>query len=330
MIKVEHLTKKYAAVAAVDGISFEIAEREIVGFLGPNGAGKSTTLKVLTGYHAASGGRVTIGGKDVFAEPESVKKMIGYLPENVPLYPEMRVREYLHYRAGLKGVGRKRREAAVDGAMGRCRIDGVADRIIGQLSKGYRQRVGLADALVADPPILILDEPTIGLDPGQIREVRELIRELGKERTVLLSSHILPEVEAVCSRVLIINRGRIAGSGRPDELRAAAGQNETIIDLEIRDGGEDGHRVFEAVDGITAVDIEQGDGPVRRIRLRGEGGRDVREAVFDAAVAGGLKILSMGQRSHSLEDVFVDIVTREETPDEPAPPPAEAAAQEAP
>jgi ABC-2 type transport system ATP-binding protein len=235
VIRVDHLTKRFAAITAVDDVSFEVRPHEVIGFLGPNGAGKSTTLKVLTGYHTATSGTVAVDGHDVFVEPEAVKRVIGYMPENVPLYPEMRVEEYLRYRAALKRVPRGRRRAAVESTMERCRVVDVRRRIIGQLSKGYRQRVGLADALVADPKLLVLDEPTIGLDPNQIRQVRELIVELGKERTVILSSHILPEVEAACTRVLIIDKGRIVGQGRPDELRAGLEGGAAVVEVEVLD-----------------------------------------------------------------------------------------------
>jgi ABC-2 type transport system ATP-binding protein len=315
VITVEHLTKRYAAVTAVDDISFDVAEKEVIGFLGPNGAGKTTTLRVLTGYLTATAGKVVVDGHDVFREPEAVKREIGYLPENVPLYPEMRVAEYLHYRAGLKKVGRGKRAAAIDRAIERCGIGDVTRRIVGQLSKGYRQRVGLADALVADPKILILDEPTIGLDPNQIRQVRELIRELGRERTVILSSHILPEVEAVCSRVLIINKGRIVGQGRPAELRAEIESKSATITAEVRDPERRAAAALAAVDGIRRVgeprELEDG---LLAFDIDADPGPDVRERIFDAAVERGFKLLGLSSKAISLEDIFVEITT-EERPD---------------
>ena len=312
LIKVEHLKKRYAAATAVDDISFEIGENEIVGFLGPNGAGKSTTLKVLTCSHSATEGSVTIDGKDVFRDAEQVKAIIGYLPENVPLYPELRVIEYLNYRSGLKGIARNRRREAVKGAIDRCRLSDVKHRIIGQLSKGYRQRVGLADALLADPKILILDEPTIGLDPNQIRDVRELIKELGKERTVILSSHILPEVEAVCSRVIIINRGKIVGQGNPRELRERLHRNEQVIEVEVKDPNGIAVRAFNSIEGVKKV-TRQPEENILRIVLetRAEDQHDLREDIFDMAVDHHFKLLSMHPVSHSLEDIFVEIIMNE-------------------
>lgn len=312
MITVEHLTKRYASVTAVDDISFKIEPREIVGFLGPNGAGKTTALRVLTGFQTATAGMVMVDGHDVFRKPEAVKRAIGYLPENVPLYPEMRVSEYLHYRAALKKVPRSRRDQAVDRSIERCGIGEVSRRIIGQLSKGYRQRVGLADALIADPKILILDEPTIGLDPNQIRQVRELIRELGRERTVILSSHILPEVEAVCSRVLIINKGRIVGSGPPEELRAGMEGKSAAISAEVRDPDGRAAAALNAVEGVREVGDPRDTGNgITAYEIDAEPGPAVRERIFDAAVANGFKLLGLSSRSLSLEDIFVEITTEE-------------------
>ena len=313
MITVEHLTKRYAAITAVNDISFGVEKREIIGFLGPNGAGKTTTLRVLTGYLTATAGKVVVDGHDVFREPEAVKRRIGYLPENVPLYPEMRVGEYLSYRAALKKVPRAGRAAAVDRAVERCGIGDVSRRIVGQLSKGYRQRVGLADALVSDPKILILDEPTIGLDPNQIRQVRELIRELGHERTVILSSHILPEVEAVCSRVLIINEGRIVGQGRPAELRAEVEGKSSTITVEVRDPEGRAAAAIAELDGVRSVgEPTELDGGLLGLAIDAEPGPDVREHIFDAAVDSGFKLLGISSKAISLEDIFVEITTHEE------------------
>ena len=210
MIQVQRLSKRYGATLAVDDISFAVGRGEIVGLLGPNGAGKTTTMRILTTFLAPTSGRAALAGHDVLDEPLEVRRRVGYLPENVPLYHEMRVREYVTFRAKLKDVPRSKRRAAVDGVLARCQLTDVEHRVLGHLSKGYRQRVGLAEAMVHDPDILILDEPTAGLDPIQVREVRALIRELGDRHTILLSTHIMQEVEAVCSRVIIIARGRIA------------------------------------------------------------------------------------------------------------------------
>ena len=211
LISVQHLVKRYGAgkSAAVDDLSFEVARGEVVGFLGPNGAGKSTTLRILAGFLGFTSGAVTVAGHDIVRESFEARRKIGYMPEAVPLYPEMRVVEYLAYRAELKRVSRKDRKAFVDEAMGKANVDDVKTTLIGHLSKGYRQRVGLADALLAKPPLLVLDEPTAGLDPNQIREVRDVIKQLGKEHTVLLSTHILSEVEASCSRVVVIAKGKL-------------------------------------------------------------------------------------------------------------------------
>src|SRR4051812_20378694 len=229
-IRVEHLTKNYGPVLAVDDVSFEVRPGELVGFLGPNGAGKSTCMRILTTFLPASSGYAWLAGYDVMYQSMDVRKHIGYLPESVPLYPEMRVREYLSYRARLKGVPRAGRTARIDYCVEKCRIKEVKERLLGTLSKGYRQRVGLADAMLSDPPILILDEPTTGLDPVQIGETLAAIRELGGRHTVLLSTHILPEVEKVCERVIIINKGRIRFG---DSLKSIAQREPTLV-VEVR------------------------------------------------------------------------------------------------
>ncbi len=312
MIKVEHLTKQYAATTALWDISFQVTRNEILGFLGPNGAGKSTTLKILTGYLAPTSGTAVVDGHDVFVNPKAVKKVIGYLPENVPLYTELRVDEYLGYRSALKEVPRNRRHKAIDSAIERCQLGDVRQRVIGQLSKGYRQRVGLADALLGDPKILILDEPTIGLDPNQIRQVRELIRELGRERTVILSSHILPEVEAVCSRVIIIHQGRLVSRGRPEDLRADLQGGGVTITVEVIDPGGAAQGAIEQVDGVTHVDSPD-DSPdgYRTLVIKADPDPAVRERIFDAAVERGFKLTGLSSRGASLEDIFVQITTSE-------------------
>lgn len=218
MIRVENLVKHFGRTKAVDDISFLVERGEVVGFLGPNGAGKTTTLRVLTCYHPATRGRAEVAGHDVFRDPVAVRRNVGYLPENVPIYPDLRVEEYLRYRAALKGVAAKQRSAAVASAMDRCGVVDVRRKLVGHVSRGYRQRVGLADALLARPPILILDEPTTGLDPNQRRRMKALVRELAQEHTVLFSSHILPEVEDVSSRILLIHQGKIRADGTPAAL----------------------------------------------------------------------------------------------------------------
>jgi ABC-2 type transport system ATP-binding protein len=313
LITVEHLTKKYAGITAVHDISFHVRKHEILGFLGPNGAGKSTTLRILTGYLSATTGTVTIGGNNVFEKPEAVKKIIGYLPENVPLYPELRVEEYLHYRASLKKVPRSKKRSAVNRVIDRCKLGDVQRQIIGQLSKGFRQRVGLADALVGDPEILILDEPTIGLDPNQIREVRNLVRELGKERTVILSSHILPEVEAVCSRVQIIHKGQLISQGKPDELRAGLQGEGVSISVEVRDPDNVSLKILKKIPGLKIIgDPVPGEVGCMTYAVQAEADGLVREQIFDAAVSGGFKLLGLSSKQVSLEDVFVQLTTSED------------------
>src|SRR5690349_9430298 len=234
MIEVDKLTKYFGPVMAIEKVSFQVDRGQIVGFLGPNGAGKTTTMRILTTYLPATSGTARLAGFDVRTQSLDVRKRIGYLPENVPLYPEMRVEEYLELRSKLKGLERKERRARLDYCLGRCRIREVRRRLVGTLSKGYRQRVGLADAMIHDPHILILDEPTAGLDPVQIRETLNLIRELGEQHTILLSTHILSEVEAVCRRVIIINAGRIGLDKKLSELAT----DEAVIILEVRGPAE--------------------------------------------------------------------------------------------
>ncbi|MCA8942195.1 MAG: ABC transporter ATP-binding protein, partial [Planctomycetes bacterium] len=230
MIRVENLVKRFGRTVAVDDVSFEVAEGEVVGFLGPNGAGKTTTIRVLTCYHPATSGRASVAGHDVFRDSVAVRRNIGYLPENVPIYPDMRVTEYLSYRAALKGVPRRERRSKVEAAMERCGVVEVRRKLIGHVSRGYRQRVGLADALVARPKILVLDEPTSGLDPNQRRRMKALIRELSEEHTILFSSHILAEVEDVSDRIVIISDGRKRADGTIDELMRAAPGRALVVE----------------------------------------------------------------------------------------------------
>jgi ABC-2 type transport system ATP-binding protein len=229
MIHVSNLTKYYGDYAAVRDVSFDVPRGKVVGFLGPNGAGKSTTMRILAGYLTATSGRASVAGYDVFWQPLEVRRHIGYMPENCPLYPEMRVVEYLTFRGGIKGLHGRDCKKRIDYVLERCWLREVRRQLVGTLSKGYRQRVGLADALLHGPPVLILDEPTIGLDPAQIRETRGLIRELGREHTILLSTHILSEVEATCDRAIIINRGRVAAAGKLDDLRGAGQSLEEMF-----------------------------------------------------------------------------------------------------
>src|SRR3954463_8340107 len=270
MIEVERLTRRFGTVKAVDGVTFAIGRGEIVGLLGLNGAGKTTTMRMLTTFLQPTSGRATLAGHDVLDDPLEVRRSVGYLPESVPLYTEMRVREYLAYRARLKDVPRARRAAAIRDVVARCQLGDVEDRILGHLSKGYRQRVGLAEAMVHDPDILILDEPTAGLDPIQIREVRALIRELGARHTILLSTHIMSEVEAVCSRVIIIAQGKIAVDERLDRLRT-----ESTIVLEARGPADAIHRGLETVPGVERVGHVVLDGDYASFEVHTRNGADL-------------------------------------------------------
>ena len=306
MIKVENLTKKYAGVTAINNITFEVGKGEIVGFLGPNGAGKSTTMRILSSFMPATSGRASIAGYDVFEKSLEARTHLGYMPENVPLYPDMRVTEYLVYRAELKGVGGRRLKERVGDVKELCGLKEVENRIIQTLSKGYRQRVGLADALVHEPDLLILDEPTIGLDPNQIRQVRELIKNLGKHHTILLSTHILPEVEATCSRVIIINRGRIEASDTPDnlrrQLRGAGG-----IRLEADTGKDDGTAELQKIAGVKDVTVQEEGGGWKQFLVRAEANADLREEVFRLAADRKWRVRELSQRGATLEDVFVEM-----------------------
>src|SRR6201982_4116008 len=275
MIKVEQLTKKYAGVTGIDQISFEVGKGEIVGFLGPNGAGKTTTMRILASYMPARSGRATLAGFDVFSESLKARRHLGYLPENVPLYDDMRVNEYLRYRGALKALSGKRLKNRIGIIKELCGLREVGRKKIAGLSKGFRQRVGLAEAMIHEPELLILDEPTIGLDPNQIRQVRELIKSLGERHTILLSTHILSEVEATCNRVLIINRGRIDASDTPsnllNQLRTAG-----LVNLEIRTGNEDPTQYLSKIPGVKDVQLKT-DGLWRKGSIRIEANSDLRE-----------------------------------------------------
>ncbi|HEY3897254.1 MAG TPA: ATP-binding cassette domain-containing protein [Chthoniobacter sp.] len=305
MIKVENLTKRYAGVTAINNLNFEVEKGEIVGFLGPNGAGKSTTMKILTSYLPASSGRATIAGFDVFEQSVEARKHLGYLPENTPLYTDMRVNEYLRYRASLKGVpGRKMRQSVGD-VLELCSLRDVEHKLIGSLSKGYRQRVGLADALVHDPDLLILDEPTIGLDPNQIRHVRELIKNLGGKRTVLISTHILPEVEIMCSRVIVIHKGKIRASDTAENLlknQRTAGS----MRFEAKVGSDDAATDLQKLPGVKDVATEK-DGDYSVFQLRLEANTDPSEELMRLAMSKHWVVREITRRRPTLEDVFVEL-----------------------
>ena len=310
MIEVENLTRQYGDRTAVNGISFAVRKGEIIGFLGPNGAGKSTTLRMLTGYLQPTDGAIRVGGVDAVRDPIGARRFIGYLPESVPLYKEMRVEEYLRYRARLKGVARAQVAARIDHVLAQADIRDVRQRIIGQLSKGYRSRVGLADALVADPPLLVLDEPTAGLDPNQIRQVRDLIRSMAGEKTIMLSTHILPEVESTCSRVLIINKGRLVGEGAPNALRTSGTGGQVIV-LEARGTRAELEQRALQVQGVRRLlDVEQLEADLLRLRLEIESVA-AAEALSLALAQGGHAIRELRREQTSLEDVFTLLTTRE-------------------
>ncbi|MCD6405264.1 MAG: ATP-binding cassette domain-containing protein [Planctomycetes bacterium] len=313
MISVSNLTKYYADNLALDRLSFEVEAGEIVGFLGPNGAGKSTTMKIITCFLPPSAGRVTVAGYDIIEEPMQVRRRIGYMPENVPLYGEMRVHEYLSFRAEIKDVKRSQRKKRVDEVIERCWLEGVRKQTIATLSKGYRQRVGLADALVADPDILILDEPTIGLDPNQVRQVRSLIHQLGRDHTVLLCTHILPEVEMICDRVVIINNGRIAAEDSLEGLRSG-GREHVEYYVEVKGPPE---KVEEALLGVEGVQdlrrqrAHETDEGVVAFVFKAARGSTSPEAAASTIVAGGWGLREMKRKERTLEDVFVEIVSKE-------------------
>ncbi|MBQ9879299.1 MAG: ABC transporter ATP-binding protein [Clostridia bacterium] len=330
MIEVKDLCRKYGKLVAVDGLSFTVDDGEIYGFLGPNGAGKSTTLNMITGCLAPTSGKVTVGGHDIFEEPVAAKRSMGYLPEIPPVYPNMTVREYLTFVARAKGLKKKSPDgkdikseiARVGAATG---VDGVLDRVIRNLSKGYRQRVGIAQALLGDPDVVILDEPTVGLDPAQIKEIRELIKSLGGDHTVLLSSHILSEVSAICDHILIISGGKLVACDTPENLEASF-VSASVLDLTVKgDPAALGNALepFRENGEVTLADNE--DGTVA-VRLTSKGGEDLREEVSRAMAQNGVMIFGMSLEKASLEDVFMELTAEEDreaglvvAPDSPVP-----------
>jgi ABC-2 type transport system ATP-binding protein len=313
MIEVEHLTKDYGTVVAVRDVSFRVGEGEVVGFLGPNGAGKSTTMRILVGFLGPTSGNVRIAGHDVIEDSLEARRSIGYMPESAPLYPEMRVREYLGFRASIKKLPRAERAKAVSRAMEQAAVSEMSETLIGHLSKGYRQRVGLADALVSNPPLLILDEPTAGLDPNQIREVRKLIRALGESHTILLSTHILSEVESTCDRAIVIDRGRLVAEGTIDELRArrrAAGAS-----LLVRGDEASVKKILAGVPGVNKVRATSEAEDQSRYRLQFADDADDTSALLESAVTqlvnAGFGVREASPVRATLEDVFAEL-TRDE------------------
>ena len=306
MIEVHDLTKRYPGRTAVDGISFTIGRGEVVGFLGPNGAGKSTTLRILSSFLPATSGTARVAGFDVFREPDEVRRRIGYMPENNPLHLDMRVREYLKFRARLKGLGWRRSRERVDAVLEQCGLVDVNSRIIGQLSKGYRQRVGLADALVHEPDLIILDEPTIGLDPHQIRSVRALVKELAQRHTVLLSTHILSEVEMTCSRVLILHRGRILAADRTKDLERRLSLDGQVI-AEVAAPAAMLVEVFRDLPEVESVEVQPMDGAYQRLSVQPRNGVDVRELVYGEIRAQGWTMRELTRSRHTLEEIFIHL-----------------------
>ncbi|HEU0167621.1 MAG TPA: ABC transporter ATP-binding protein [Chloroflexota bacterium] len=310
MIEVQNLVKTYADKAAVKDVTFSVKPGEILGFLGPNGAGKTTTMRILTGYMPATSGTARVAGYDVFSDSIEVRKRIGYLPENVPLYLEMPVESYLTFVARLKGLPSKRIPERLDYVLDVCHISDVRERLIGKLSKGYRQRVGLAQALIHDPEVLILDEPTVGLDPKQINETRQLIRSLGGQHTVILSTHILPEVSMTCGRVVIISDGRVAAEDTPENLTRRL-QGTDRIAVEAKAPRQELLNALKMVPGVTHVSAEDVDGHVRA-EVEGTGKRDIRADLASAVVGKGWPLLELRSASMSLEEIFLQLTTREE------------------
>lgn len=306
MIQVDQLSKRYSGHTAIDSVSFEVARGETVGFLGPNGAGKTTTLRILTNFLPPSAGRATIDGLDVFKDSLEVRKRIGYMPENVPLYNDMRVKEYLRFRGALKGLSGKALRTGVGEAIERTSLGDVRRKMISTLSKGFRQRVGLADALVNRPPLLILDEPTNGLDPNQIREVRSLIKELGDDHTILISTHILPEVEMTCGKVIIINQGKIQAIGEPRNL---AGQLRSAgtARVEMKGDAKVMEEKLSALKAVRRVTLERSDADWHLFVLKIEANKDVRETIDSLARKEQWPLRELSRKGVSLEDVFAEL-----------------------
>jgi ABC-2 type transport system ATP-binding protein len=310
MIQVQNLTKDYGPTRAVDGVTFNVRKGEVLGFLGPNGAGKSTTMKMLTCFLAPSGGTAKVGGYDVFDQSLEVRRRLGYLPEDTPIYRDMTVVEYLRFAGEVRGMEPALREKRIKEIGGRCGLGDVAGKLVGELSKGFRQRVGLAQAMLHDPDIVILDEPTSGLDPNQIVEIRSLIKEVGKEKTVILSTHILPEVQATCSRVLIISGGKLVADGTPDELRAR--EKGSRYRLIVEANGQP-HETIKArlvsINGVIRCEKLATEDGAFGFAIDGNSTEDLRKALFRAAVDNRWTLLELVRESASLEDVFRNLTT---------------------
>ena len=310
MIEVQHVTKRYGSIKAVNDISFRVEQGEILGLLGPNGAGKTTTMRILTGYMPPTEGRAIVAGFDVFDQPVDAKRRTGYLPETPPLYTDMTVREYLTFVARIKGVGAGECRARIDSSMARTSISDMADQHCGKLSKGYRQRVGLAQAILHNPDVLIFDEPTAGLDPKQIIETRELIENLGGDHTIILSTHILPEVEQTCHRVVIINKGQIVAQDTPENLTGRLRGSESIH-LEVDTLGADPTGTLEGVEGVTRLVTKPSSSTASIFEVESVHGADLRRELARVVVANGWGLLEMRPIRMSLEEIFLELTTEE-------------------
>lgn len=314
MIEVKDLVKKYGSHLAVDHLSFTLESGKIYGFLGPNGAGKSTTMNIMTGYLGATNGSVLIDGHDILKEPEEAKKQIGYLPELPPLYMDMTVQEYLEFAAELKKLPKEKKESDISEVMKLTRLQDVSGRLIKNLSKGYKQRVGLAQAILGFPEIIILDEPTVGLDPKQIIEIRELIRTLSKKHTVILSSHILAEVREVCDYILIISKGKLVASDTPENLELLR-NGASSLELEVKAAPETARAILSTIDDIDAMEMHSENENLTRVKLETKNGADIREAVFYAFAEEKCPLLEMKTAKASLEDIFMELTQKEESND---------------
>ena len=318
MIEVQHLTKRYGPVTAVDDVSFKAERGEILGFLGPNGAGKTTTMRVLTGYMPATDGKAIVAGYDVLEQPVEAKRRTGYLPETPPLYPDMTVFDYLTFCARIKGVPRSERATRLRNVMERTQIADVAKRHCAKLSKWYRQRVGLAQALLHNPEVLILDEPTAGLDPKQIIETRRLIKGLGGDHTIILSTHILPEVSQTCNRIVIINKGRVVAVDTPDNLTARLRGSETLY-VQVDAMGADAEGMLSSIPGVTRVSTSDRRDSIAGFEVDSDSGRDVRRELAAAIVNRGWGLLELRPMRMGLEEIFLKVITEDAAVPETAP-----------
>ena len=311
MIQVENITKKYGNFTAVDSISFEIDEGEIVGFLGPNGAGKSTTMNMITGFIEPSKGRIIVDGYDISKKPKKAKKQIGYMPEGVPLYSDLTVKEFVAYMADLKGCDRKTKNEEIEKVLSETGLLNVQNKLTRNLSRGYKQRVSMAGALVGNPKVIILDEPTVGLDPKQVTEIRALIKELGKKHTVILSSHILSEVSQICNRVIIINKGKIIAIDTPENLENKVVQNNAIY-VTVEDTENKMENIKQKINSITDIElVSENEDKTKKYIIKGEKDVDLRKAIFETFAKEGITIFEMKKADATLEEAFMKLINDE-------------------